>query len=192
MTSASFAPASSSAGVRTDGCIIASTSTLSHIFPRHHSPPRPPPNNVRPSLYHDPFSQDSVNAQAPQNGGSCSSSSNGSSSSSSLKPLFTRRISWLPSPNVLHYVPASLTASSKHLETFTRWHKIPRVEGGWQQAWSEEKQKDYLQEVQEGDGSLGLIGYWSTDEEELGEMWGYVEIYWAKVSSKTLNPREGR
>lgn len=56
------------------------------------------------------------------------------------------------------------------------------MEEGWKQAWEEDKQREYLAGVQSKDDQLGLIGYWSDSEEDLGEPWGYVEIYWAKVS----------
>lgn len=155
--SKSAPPAFSETGsVQTDGCIVASASSLAQIFPRHHAVTE----RVRPSLYHD-----------------CHEGSG-------PRSLFTRKIPWLPAPNVLHYVPASLAPNSPHLEAFTRWQQTPRVANGWDQAWSIDKQRQYLQRIQQSDSSLGLIGYWSDSGESLGEMWGYIEIYWAKVSSR--------
>ncbi|CAO1618866.1 unnamed protein product [Parajaminaea phylloscopi] len=153
-------------GTRTDGCIVASSSTLAGIFPRHHQGGSS--GRVRPSLYHDSLRQGDTTEDAVL---------------PPLQPLFTRRISWLPAPNVLHYVPASLVPGSPHLEAFTRWQSSPRVAEGWDQAWSMERQKQYIQDTQSSDSSLGLIGYWSDSEDSLGHMWGYIEIYWAKESN---------
>jgi hypothetical protein len=77
---------------------------------------------------------------------------------------------------------SSSDSQSDHLKLFTRWQKDDRVSAWWNQAWSEEEQRKFLTEVQGKDDTLGLIGYWSDSEEELGEPWGYVELYWAKVS----------
>lgn len=142
---------------------LASPTILAELLP-HRSSVRSPPNSARPSLYHD---------------AEPSSSSGGSS----LRPLYTRHFPSLPSPNILHFVPASLREGSQHLHLFTTWQATPRVAEGWDQAWSESRQRAYLSSVQEKDDQLGLIGYWSDSEEELGMPWGYVEVYWAAESN---------
>ncbi|PWN23801.1 hypothetical protein BCV69DRAFT_296114 [Microstroma glucosiphilum] len=143
---------------------IASTAVIDELLP-HWRKSREQDPSARPSLYHD-------------------------ASQPTKSPLFSRRIDWLPSPNVLHYVPISLSpeiaasgSSSSHLKLFTRWQSDERVSAWWNQAWSEEEQRKFLAEVQDKDDSLGLVGYWSDSIEELGEPWGYVELYWAKTSS---------
>lgn len=144
---------------------LASAAVIDELLPRWRKS-REQDITARPSLYHD--------ASLPPK-----------------SPLFSRRIDWLPSPNVLHYVPVSLSAQSPsansqsdHLELFTRWQSDERVSAWWNQAWSEGEQRKFLTEVQGKDDTLGLIGYWSDSEEELGEPWGYVELYWAKVSGR--------
>lgn len=146
---------------------LASPDILDELLPRYRSQQRSAPNADRPSLHHD---------VEPSN-----------SSSRPLRALYTRRFPSLPQPNVLHYVPASLSPHSPHLSLFTAWQKSPRVAQGWDQAWSEEKQRAYLADVQGRDDQLGLIGYWSRSEmdegDELGKPWGYIEIYWAAESN---------
>ncbi|CAO1629853.1 unnamed protein product [Sympodiomycopsis kandeliae] len=145
-----------------DGSSLADPATRQKLLPRSSSPRADPSHASRPSLYFD--------AQFDPR----------------PSPLFTRRIDWLlpeHKKNVLYYVPASLHPASNHLQLFTKWQKVPRVEAGWKQAWEEEEQRKYLQGVQDRDDQLALIGYWSDSEEELGEPWGYIEIYWAKESN---------
>lgn len=140
------------------GSRIASKAERAKILPHFNSA------CTRPSLYHD------ANA----------------ASSSSCPPLFTRKISWLPSPNILKFKPASLHPDSNDLALFTKWQNSPRVAAGWDQAWPEDKQRSYLNGIQSSSDALGLIGYWADGEDEddePGQPWGYIEIYWVKTSN---------
>lgn len=147
-----------------DGSRLAQPTIRSRLLSRSSSARIDLSHASRPSLYFDAHNADPTTAA----------------------PLFTRRVDWLAPEykhHVLHYVPASLHPHSPHLQLFTKWQKNPRVAAGWNQAWEEDKQREYLEKVQSSEDQLGLIGYWSGNEHELGEPWGYVEIYWAKESN---------
>lgn len=154
---------------------VASGQALDELLPRWNNGRVSDADRQRPSLYHEA----GKSIVATSSSSSCGA---GSSSRRPASAIYTRHIPNLPSPTVLHYVPVSVHPASSHVALFTSWHQIPRVTGGWDQAWSEEKQRRYLEGVQSSDWQLGLIGYWSDSEQELGDPWGYIEIYWAKVS----------
>ncbi|NKC19681.1 MULTISPECIES: GNAT family N-acetyltransferase [Pseudoalteromonas] len=65
--------------------------------------------------------------------------------------------------------------SKADLPLFCQWMNDPRVAHFWQQAWSEEKQWQYLSERLADNYSLPLIMYF--DEQPFG----YVEVYWAEL-----------
>lgn len=160
---------------------VASGQALDELLPRWNNGRVSDVDRQRPSLYHE-ADKSTVASSSSSSTGSNSSAAGSSSRRRPASAIYTRHIPNLPSPNVLHYVPVSVHPSSTHVPLFTSWHQITRVAGGWDQAWSEEKQRRYLEGVQSSDWQLGLIGYWSDSERALGEPWGYIEIYWAKVS----------
>ncbi len=59
------------------------------------------------------------------------------------------------------------------LARFCRWMNDPRVAQFWQQAWSEEKQWQYLSDKLADAHTLPLIGY--LDDQPFA----YLEVYWA-------------
>ncbi|WP_240654941.1 GNAT family N-acetyltransferase [Pseudoalteromonas rubra] len=63
--------------------------------------------------------------------------------------------------------------SPDDLPRFCRWMNDPRIAHFWQQAWSEEKQWQYLSDKLADAHTLPLIGY--LDEQPFA----YLEVYWA-------------
>ncbi|MCG7534633.1 GNAT family N-acetyltransferase [Pseudoalteromonas sp. OOF1S-7] len=59
------------------------------------------------------------------------------------------------------------------LARFCRWMNDPRVEQFWQQAWSEEKQWQYLSDKLADAHTLPLVGYLND------QPFAYLEVYWA-------------
>lgn len=68
----------------------------------------------------------------------------------------------------------------KDLAQFTRWMNDPRVANFWEQAWSEEKLAEFLQERIADPHIIPLIGEFN------GQAFGYVEAYW--VAEDRLSP----
>lgn len=89
-------------------------------------------------------------------------------------PLYTRYI--LELGETLTFEVAS-SKDDAFVKKFTEWHNSSRVSAGWRQKGSEADQRRYLQDVEESDATIGLVGKWN------GQPWGYVEVYWAKESN---------
>nr|WP_158160941.1 GNAT family N-acetyltransferase [Vibrio mimicus] len=68
----------------------------------------------------------------------------------------------------------------KDLQRFTRWMNDPRVAHFWEQAWSEEKLAEFLEQRLADPHIIPLIGEFN------GEPFGYVEAYW--VAEDRLSP----
>ena len=68
----------------------------------------------------------------------------------------------------------------KDLAQFTRWMNDPRVAYFWEQAWSEEKLAEFLQQRTADPHIIPLIGEFN------GQPFGYVEAYW--VAEDRLSP----
>ena len=68
----------------------------------------------------------------------------------------------------------------KDLAQFTRWMNDPRVAYFWEQAWSEEKLAEFLQQRMADPHIIPLIGEFN------GQPFGYVEAYW--VAEDRLSP----
>lgn len=68
----------------------------------------------------------------------------------------------------------------KDLAQFTRWMNDPRVAHFWEQAWSEEKLAEFLQQRMADPHIIPLIGEFN------GQPFGYVEAYW--VAEDRLSP----
>lgn len=66
------------------------------------------------------------------------------------------------------------------LARFTRWMNDPRVAHFWEQAWSEEKLAEFIQQRLSDPHIIPLIGEFN------GEPFGYVEAYW--VAEDRLSP----
>lgn len=63
------------------------------------------------------------------------------------------------------------------VDLVTRWHNSERVANGWRQRGDRDKQRRYLESVENSPSNMGLVGKWD------GAPWGYVEIYYAKESN---------
>ncbi|NVD08563.1 acetyltransferase [Vibrio sp. JPW-9-11-11] len=66
------------------------------------------------------------------------------------------------------------------LERFTRWMNDPRVAQFWEQAWSQEKLAEFVQQRLADPHLIPLIGEFN------GEAFGYIEAYW--VAEDRLSP----
>lgn len=62
------------------------------------------------------------------------------------------------------------------VDLVTRWHNTDRVADGWRQRGDRDKQRQYLESVEASPSNMGIVGKWD------GAPWGYLEIYYAKVS----------
>ncbi|OEF03961.1 GNAT family N-acetyltransferase [Vibrio genomosp. F10] len=68
----------------------------------------------------------------------------------------------------------------KDMPLFTQWMNDPRVADFWEQAWSEDKLRQFAQERLADAHIIPLIGEFN------GQPFGYVEVYW--VSEDRLSP----
>ncbi|EKO3605989.1 acetyltransferase [Vibrio metschnikovii] len=68
----------------------------------------------------------------------------------------------------------------KDLQRFTRWMNTPRVAHFWEQAWSEEKLAEFIEQRLAQPHIIPLIGEFN------GEPFGYIEAYW--VAEDRLSP----
>lgn len=89
-------------------------------------------------------------------------------------PLYTRHV--LELGETLTFEIAS-SKDEAIVKLFTKWQNSDRVNGGWRQKGSEADHRRYLEQVEESQGTIGLIGKWDN------QPWGYLEIYWAKESN---------
>lgn len=89
-------------------------------------------------------------------------------------PVYTRYV--LELGEILTFEIAS-SKDDEFVKLFTKWQNSDRVNEGWRQKGSEADHKRYLEQVEESEGTIGLIGKWD------GQPWGYLEIYWAKESN---------
>ncbi|MCL9780399.1 acetyltransferase [Vibrio sp. S4M6] len=74
--------------------------------------------------------------------------------------------------NCNHDVSFRLIDKQRDLQKFTQWMNNPRVAEFWEQAWSEEKLADFIDERMNDSHTLPLIGEFD------GQPFGYVEAYW--------------